>query len=76
MITYRTMKEDSVPFIPTIKIPILHRVPYDQRHTFFEIYHWCEEYCVAQYYTSPGWSGSFVEFEDDEDAVLFALRWA
>ena len=37
---------------------------------------WCEANCRAAWYQSPGYvKQCFIEFEDDEDAVMFALRW-
>ena len=37
---------------------------------------WCEANCRAAWYRSPSHCDqTFIEFEDDEDAVMFALRW-
>ena len=37
---------------------------------------WCQENCRAAWYRSPGHVNQcFIEFEDDEDAVMFALHW-
>lgn len=38
---------------------------------------WLKENCHHRYYHSPSWSGQrFIEFECDQDAMLFALRWS
>lgn len=37
---------------------------------------WLEVNCKHPYYHSPGWrTEKFIEFECDQDAVLFALKW-
>lgn len=37
---------------------------------------WLGENCRSPYYHGPGYiQEKFIEFEDDEEAVLFALRW-
>jgi hypothetical protein len=73
---------------PDINIPVLHRVVYAQ--TADGVYAeyqrsykdhlvdaWLKENCRHSYYHSPGYlREKFIEFECDEDAVLFALRWA
>lgn len=82
-ITYRT----STVF-PNIKLPVLHRVVYGYfDNPVDQLYHrgwllrqidaWLEANCRNPYYHSPGYcKEQFIEFEDDEEAVLFALRWA
>lgn len=71
-----------------VKFPILHRVVY--AHTIdgvvaqwqvsykdYQVNEWLKEYCRHPYYRSPGYlDEKFIEFECDEDAMLFALRWA
>jgi hypothetical protein len=38
---------------------------------------WLEEHCRAPYYHDPGWTKEkFIQFENSEDAVNFALRWS
>lgn len=38
---------------------------------------WLEENCKNPYYHSPGYlQEKFIEFEDEKEAVMFALRWA
>ena len=83
MITYTT------PWIglPDVKVPQLHRVTYGYSASFRDRYEWnlkdrtirawCDEYCYAPFYFHAGYTNEkFVQFEDDQDAVLFALRWA
>ena len=69
MIKYR-MISDEIP----VAVPVLHRVNFSG-YSFAEMREWLEANCRAPYYTSPGWTGNFVEFEDDQDATAFALRW-
>lgn len=61
-----------------IKFPILHRVDYNGRHEkdWFIMHEWCKRQCKAPFYWAPQWAGTFVEFEDDEDATMFALKWS
>ncbi len=83
-VTYKTN-----PGFPGVNFPVLHRVVYDQRihEAIPSIYQrsyldhlvnsWLEENCQHPYYHSPGYlKEKFIEFECDEEAVLFALRWA
>ena len=83
MITYKEMKG-----FPSIKMPMLHRVvyastqdgiqaQYQKSYKDYLIDEWLKSNCRANYYHSPGYlREKFIEFEDDEDATLFALRWA
>lgn len=82
MITYK----DATKF-PGRKIPVLHRVIYHiARHTvidFFDsecdrkdtyIRQWCQDNCKHAYYMSPTYVRErFVQFECDEEALMFAL---
>lgn len=71
MITYYTPLKER----PNFKLPMLHRIKY--RGDLTEVIHWCKKNCQHRFYYNPGWMlDQFVEFEDDQDAVLFALRWA
>ena len=58
-----------------VKVPQLHRVHFT-RYRIAEMREWLEANCRERYYVSPGWTDNFVEFEDDQDATAFALRWA
>lgn len=71
-ITYVTPWEDY----PTLRVPKLHKVSYDPKYTWSHVYYWCKENCRAPSYTAMAWAGTFVEFEDDEDAVAFALKFS
>jgi hypothetical protein len=81
-VTYKTLLS-----FPGIKIPVLHRVVYaeaedgvftdyqlsDKDHLVNE---WLKKNCKRPYYRSPGYiREKFIQFEDDEEAMLFALRW-
>jgi signal peptidase I len=42
-----------------------------------EVYRWCKENTRAPFYTAPSWHGKrLVQFEDDSDAIMFALRFS
>jgi hypothetical protein len=82
MITYKTTDK-----FPGIKFPVLHTVVYaytadDVQARYQRSYKdhlvdtWLKANCKASYYHSPGYlKEKFIQFEDDEDAVFFALRW-
>lgn len=71
-----------------LKFPVLHRVVYahtvDNVQAMYQrsykdhlVDTWLGENCKSSYYHSPGYmQEKFIEFEDDEEAVMFALRWA
>lgn len=63
------------PNMPTVRVPKLHRVHF-RHHNALLMRAWLVANCQAAWYVSPGWSGNFVEFEDDQDATAFALVWA
>jgi hypothetical protein len=83
MITYKTDER-----FPGINFPVLHKVVY--AHTTDDVqamcqrsyrdhlvYTWLESNCKHPYYHSPGYlKEKFIQFEDDHEAVMFALRWA
>jgi hypothetical protein len=64
------------PEHPSVKVPRLHRVKYNPKFNWGEVHYWCRENCQAPAYMAPDWAGTFVEFEDDEDAVVFSLRFS
>jgi hypothetical protein len=82
-VTYKTNSK-----FPGINFPVLHRVVY--AHTLdgvpaqwqvsykdYRVNEWLKENCKHPYYHSPGYlREKFIEFECDEEAVMFALRWA
>lgn len=50
---------------------------YQRRYKDHLVDAWLEENCQGPYYHSPGYlKVKFIEFEDKEDAVWFALRWS
>ena len=71
------MKKYTQPFTPEseVTVPVLHRVYYASEDEN-EVRDWLNENCQDRYYTSPGWSGYYIEFEDDIDAEMFNLRWS
>ena len=72
---------------PGLKFPVLHKIVY--AHTVdgvqaqwqisykdYIVNEWLKEYCKSPYYHSPGYlTEKFIQFEDDKEAVMFALRW-
>jgi hypothetical protein len=82
-VTYKELKG-----FPGVQTPVLHRVVY--AHTEGDVLvmyqrsykdhlvdEWLKENCRGNYYHSPGYTTEkFIEFEDDQDAVLFTLKWA
>lgn len=84
MITYNEHDFGGVK----LKLPVLHRVVYaknidDVLNMYQYSYKdrlvdsWLKENCRHAYYHSSGWmKEKFIEFEDDQEAMLFALRWA
>lgn len=72
---------------PTIKLPKLHKIVYantvDGVQAIYQrsykdclVDEWLTANCKSNYYHGPGWTKEkFIEFEDDKEAVMFALRW-
>lgn len=81
-ITYKPMDG-----FPNIKMPVLHTVVYayteDHVQAFYQrsykdhlVDEWLKKNCRSPYYHSPGYlKEKFIQFEDDQEAMLFALRW-
>lgn len=71
-----------------VKVPKLHRVKYAEAMDHVDAYYhrsyldhrvdaWLSENCQHPYYHSPGYlKVKFIEFEDDQEAAWFKLRWA
>jgi hypothetical protein len=82
-VTYKPME-----MFPKVQIPILHKVTYAKtvddvqakyQHSYkdYLVNEWLKEHCKHSYYHSPGYlKEKFIQFECDEDALLFALRWS
>jgi hypothetical protein len=80
-ITYTT----PWPDMPTVKVPKLHKIKYaDTVDGVLAMYQrsykdhlvdeWLKANCNSPYYHSPGWmKEKFIQFEDDKEAVMFAL---
>lgn len=80
--TYRSMD-----MFPNVQVPVLHTVHYStsvdgvnakyQRSLLdYQVDEWLKNNCRAAYYHSTYHHDKFIQFEDDEDATFFALRWA
>jgi len=69
MIHYTYDELWKVRYATLITVRIGKGVPY------LEMYNWLRENCKEKFYILPTWAGNGAQFEDDEDAVLFALRW-
>lgn len=82
-VTYKPMRG-----FPGIQTPVLHRVVYaktendvlsmyQRSYKDYQVDEWLKSNCQHPYYHSPGYlREKFIEFECDQDAVMFALRWA
>ena len=82
-VTYKPMRG-----FPGIQTPVLHRVVYaktendvlsmyQRSYKDYQVDEWLKANCRHPYYHSPGYlREKFIEFECDQDAVMFALRWA
>ena len=76
------------PELPHIKVPVLHKVVYactagDIEAQYQRSYKdhlvdtWLKTNCKSPYYHSPGYlREKFIQFEDDKEAVMFALKWS
>ena len=53
-----------------------YKIQYKDLSNFHNMYYWLDKKCRGRFYTSPAWAGNFVEFEDEQDAVLFSLTWS
>ena len=81
-VRYKLLK-DSL----TVKVPVLYKVVYAETTDGVQaryqrsykdhlVDEWLKENCEHGYYHSPGYyKEKFIEFEDDQEALLFALRW-
>lgn len=64
-----------------LEVPVLHDVVIRtgeiiSRAEYEAIYDWCQHNCKEQFYIYPSWTNKIgCQFEDDEDATMFALRW-
>ena len=71
-VTYKPLK-----LFPEILTPVLHKVKYHINAEDYQLNTWLKENCKGYYYHSPGWmKEKFIQFEDDHDAVMFALKWS
>jgi hypothetical protein len=82
-VTYKTNAK-----FPGINFPVLHKVVYaktvDHVDAFYQrsyldhlVDAWLEQNCKHPYYHGPGYlKEKFIQFECDEEAFMFALRWS
>ena len=59
------------------------KIRYSDKLNFNEILLWCRNNCQDKFYFSKDWDGFIygigfpaIQFADEQDALLFALRWA
>jgi hypothetical protein len=82
-ITYTT----PWPEHPNVRIPVLYKIMYDhsvdgvdaqyqRSYKDHQVDEWLKANCRAPYYRSTYHRKKFIQFEDDADAMWFALRWA
>jgi hypothetical protein len=83
MITYKTNDK-----FPGVNFPVLHQVRYaetvDHVDAFYQrsylehkIDAWLLANCRHKYYHSPGYlREKFIQFECNEEALMFALKWS
>lgn len=81
-VTYKPME-----MFPNVQVPVLHKVIYaytvdgveaqwQKSYKDYIVNQWLEANCRHPYYRSPGYlTEKFIQFEDDQEAVLFALKW-
>jgi hypothetical protein len=82
-VTYKPLN-----MFPEILTPVLHRVKYaettdgvlaryQRSYKDYLVDEWLKANCQGKYYHSPGYlKEKFIEFEDDQDALIFSLRWS
>lgn len=81
-ITYKELKG-----FPGVRTPVLHRVKYaetvddvlsmyQRSYKDYLVDEWLKANCRSPYYHSPGYlKEKFIQFVDDDEALLFALVW-
>lgn len=68
MITYAPMT-----LMPTITVPVLHSVTHRPVEFEYAMRVWLRDNTEAPYYRGRN---NLIQFEDDEEAFMFALVWA
>ena len=53
-----------------------HKVDYNPQSSHTKMSVWLKANCTGKYLHSPMWDGTYIEFELEHEAVLFALKWA
>lgn len=60
----------KVPKLYTVHIP-------REKCSRKQLYAWCNINCKGAFYIIPSWcENAGCQFEDDNDATMFALRWS
>lgn len=50
---------------------------YQRSYKDYLVDEWLKENCQHPYYHHPGWTKEkFIEFEDSNEAFIFAMRWS
>ena len=72
---------------PGIRFPVLHKIKYantvdhveaqyQRSYLDYQVDQWLKANCRSPYYHSPGYlREKFIQFEDDREAVMFALQY-
>ena len=83
-----TIAYKPMDMFPNLQVPVLHKVvyaktvdgvlaAYQRSYKDYLVDEWLKDNCKKPYYRSPGYlEEKFIQFEDDAEAVMFALRWA
>lgn len=54
----------------------LYKVFYKDSGNFYNMFFWLEKNCQGTFYVIPEWVGTYVQFENEQDAILFSLTWS
>lgn len=54
----------------------LYKVKIKSNPGYAEMRSWCIKNCENAFYVLPGWAGPGCEFHNENDAIMFALRWS
>jgi hypothetical protein len=60
-------------------------IRYPDEHDFLIVYKWCQDNCRGKFYSGTDWDiqrwqsdnqNRIYQFDSEEDAALFVLRWS
>jgi len=60
---------------------MLHTVRYPANDVPYTVYNWLEDNCQGKFYTGYDWNNTrtlgerIIQFENENDAIMFSLRW-